>query len=184
MLLNVGSGGGAAAAAPAAGGAAAGGAAAADEPAKEEEKKEEGTIRHLIELRPRYLRPALLTCFCALQRRRNPTRIWASVSSTRRPCRSKIFLPRQFSPVAACSSDKQISSRKIQRFNVHGARARPCAGCIMECYKRERKWLSREYRSLANRGYQFLQKSRIHRSGTSDGPAKTHADLSEPTQHS
>ena len=75
MLVNVGSGGGAAAAAPAAGGA--GGAAAADEPAaKEEEKKEEGTsdddVAHWIGL-------------TLLQKRKNPTKIWASVFSIRLP---------------------------------------------------------------------------------------------------
>lgn len=72
LLLNVGSGGGAAAA-PAAGGAPTAGAAAAEEPAAKEEEKEEGkTI-------PRMSRP-LLTAY---QKRKNQTRIWASVSSTK-----------------------------------------------------------------------------------------------------
>lgn len=73
LLVNVGSGGGAAAAPTAGGGATAGGAAAADEPSKEEEKKEEG------------MRSRLHVCVKTLtlqQKRKNPTRIWASVYST------------------------------------------------------------------------------------------------------
>lgn len=73
MLVNVGSGGGAAAA-PAAGGAAAGGAAAADEPAKEEEKKEEGTSDEGLSSNLTNIYP---------QKRKNQTRIWVSVFSTR-----------------------------------------------------------------------------------------------------
>jgi hypothetical protein len=70
--LNVGSGGGAAAA-PAAGGAPTGGAAAADEPAAEEEKKEEGRV----------ILPIAWTLLTPGQRRKNQTRTWASVFSTR-----------------------------------------------------------------------------------------------------
>ena len=72
LLSAVGSGGGAAA--PAAGGAAAAG--AAPEEAKEE-AKEEGT----------YLRNCILvfTTLTFPQRRRSPTRTWASVSSTKHP---------------------------------------------------------------------------------------------------
>lgn len=74
-LASVPSGG----AAPAAGGAAAGGAAA--EAPKEEEKKEEGS----------YLLPIIRSIpivLISMQRRRSPTRTWASVSSTKRPITS------------------------------------------------------------------------------------------------
>jgi hypothetical protein len=72
--------GGAGGAAPAAGGAAAGG--AAEE--KEEEKKEEGMSF------PSHISPHTLpgikhnTNIVTSQRRKSPTRIWASVSSTKR----------------------------------------------------------------------------------------------------
>lgn len=95
MLVNVGSGGGAAA--PAAGGAAA---AAGGDAAPAEEAKEEGTSHLLREttnlpmissqhsihpsLTPSHIaiedKPDLLT---SIQRRRSPTRIWVSVSSTK-----------------------------------------------------------------------------------------------------
>jgi hypothetical protein len=70
--LNVGSGGGAAAA-PTAGGAPAGGAAAAEEPAAKEEEKEEGKVIH----------PIAWILLTPGQKRKNQTRIWASVFSTR-----------------------------------------------------------------------------------------------------
>ena len=71
--MNVGSGGGAAAA-PVAGGAPTGGAAAAEEPAaKEEEKKEEGRV----------ILPIACTPLTPCQKRKNQTRTWASVFSTR-----------------------------------------------------------------------------------------------------
>ena len=71
--MNVGSGGGAAAA-PAAGGAPTGGAAAAEEPAaKEEEKKEEGRV----------ILPIAWTLLTPGQKRKNPTKTWALVFSTR-----------------------------------------------------------------------------------------------------
>ena len=74
MLLNVGSGGGAAAA-PAAGGG--GAAAAADAPAEEKkEEKEEGKIH------PSIGRHVLTVS----QRKRNQTKIWVSVSSTKPLC--------------------------------------------------------------------------------------------------
>ena len=79
MLLNVGSGGGAAAAAPT--GGASGGAAAADAPVeKEEEKKEEG--RTILILAAIVLGREILTNLP--QRRKSPTRTWASVFSTKR----------------------------------------------------------------------------------------------------
>ena len=77
MLTNTG-GGGAAAAAPA-GGAAAGGAAAAE--AAPEEAKEEGTLRH-SQTPPTATRYRIADT--QVQRRRSRTRIWASVSSTKR----------------------------------------------------------------------------------------------------
>ena len=78
MLLNVGSGGGAAAAAPT--GGASGATAAADASAeKEEEKKEEGRIA--LTFASSVPGQKMLTYL--LQRRKSPTRIWASVYSTR-----------------------------------------------------------------------------------------------------
>lgn len=74
LLSNVGSGGGAAAA-PAAGGAAAGGAAAAEE--TKEEAKEEGEFCFVLATRSKKTNKVP-------QRRRSPTRTWASVSSTKR----------------------------------------------------------------------------------------------------
>jgi hypothetical protein len=72
LLLNVGSGGGAAAA-PAAGGAPTGGAAAAEESAAKEEEKEEGRV----------ILPTAWTLLTPGQKRKNQTRTWASVFSTR-----------------------------------------------------------------------------------------------------
>lgn len=77
MLLNVGSGGGAAAAPT---GGASGGAAAEAPAAAAEEKKEEGKLSQAPLLRDRLF--SLLSNVCS-QRRRNRTRTWASVSSTR-----------------------------------------------------------------------------------------------------
>lgn len=75
MLLNVGSGGGAAPAAAAAGGAgaAAGGAAPAEEVKPEE--KEEGTSTRTLE-------HVIADKMCS-QRKKNPTKIWALVFSTK-----------------------------------------------------------------------------------------------------
>lgn len=95
MLVNVGSGGGAAA--PAAGGAAA---AAGGDAAPAEEAKEEGTSHALRKntnlhmIFSEHPVPPLLTSshpaienktglLTTLQRRRSPTRIWVSVSSTK-----------------------------------------------------------------------------------------------------
>ena len=72
LLVNVGSGGGAAA--PAAGGAAAAG-GATDAPAAKEEEKEEGMVAQL---------PVPSMPLTTEQRRKSPTTIWASVSSTKR----------------------------------------------------------------------------------------------------
>ncbi|KAJ9607512.1 hypothetical protein H2200_007590 [Cladophialophora chaetospira] len=105
LLLNVGSGGGAAAAAPAAGGAASGGGAAAAEETKEEEK-EEGTFATKILGTPHKGRD---TNSLYLQRRKSPTRIWVSVSSTKRPPHLDFVPLRQF--FSAMSSTK-ISSKK------------------------------------------------------------------------
>ena len=74
MLLNVGSGGGAPAAPTAGGAAAATGGAAAAEEAPKEEAKEEGSSSPLS-----YFSQHVLTW--SSQRKRNPTRIWASVFS-------------------------------------------------------------------------------------------------------
>ena len=78
MLLNVGSGGSAAAAPT--GGATGGAAAEAPAAAAEEEKKEEGKLGQAPSLRDRPF--GLLTNSCQ-QRRKNRTRTWVSVSSTR-----------------------------------------------------------------------------------------------------
>ena len=76
MLLNVGSGGGAAAA-PTTGGA--GGDNAGDAPAEDKKKEEEG-------MRPEraYSTTQQMDTDRTLQRRRSPTRIWASACSTKR----------------------------------------------------------------------------------------------------
>lgn len=97
MLLNVGSGGGAA---PAAGGAAAGGAAAGEAAAEapKEEEKEEGKHNWTSG-------SGQAERLTVQQRRRNPTKIWVLVSSTKRAqcpiifslIRQKITAP-SFSP--------------------------------------------------------------------------------------
>jgi len=80
LLSNVGSGG--AAAGPAAGGAAAAAGGAAEE-AKEEEKVE-GQYSQFLGFRNQLFALALVGANKLLQRRRSPTRTWASVSSTKR----------------------------------------------------------------------------------------------------
>lgn len=80
LLLNVGSGGGAAA--PAAGGPTAGGDAPAAEEKKEE--KEEGKSNSIVKL-------GCESLMILLQRKKNPTRTWASVYSTKRAIPPNFF---------------------------------------------------------------------------------------------
>ena len=88
LLMNIGSGGGAAAAAP----AAAGGAGDADAGAAKEEEKEEGMICATF---PTSMSTYISLLTLCLQRRKNPTTTWDSVSSIKHVATTLLCLQRE-----------------------------------------------------------------------------------------
>lgn len=186
MLLNVGSGGGAAAA-PAAGGAAGGAAAAAEEAPKEEEKKEEGTFGHQsTDFGPRKDK-GLLTYPATPQRRKSPTRTWASVCSTKRPELSSAYSPAISSSFTTSTPRKPnvpFAEIRIQKlFTYYDYNAVPSLARVLERYRgmREHDTLQGKM-DKASRDISGISKRSSEKTSVRDElwPAKTHADLSEP----
>jgi hypothetical protein len=161
MLVNVGSGGGGAAAAPAAGGAAAGGAAAGgDAPAAaEEEKKEEGTFKTQ--------KPAiygkLRSLIHPLQRRKSPTRIWASVSSIKRTAKVPSNFHHHLLPQLFYQR-LPIEPRSTVLFQYAG---------IESARANSNTWHSR----MVESGINHISRTTVR---DERWPAKTHTDLFEP----
>ena len=172
MLLNVGSGGGGAAAAPTAGGGGGGGGAAAAEEAPKEEEKEEGTCPdikgHAVGYRA--LTDMIATC------REGRVRRGYGIRSLRLSVR---FTSTLFSCYKSSRHQHPRAWRRASR-SISNALREQRPYCLYEISEplQGYKWLSNEdYRD--DRGCQNS------RTPVRDElwPAKTHADLSEPTQH-
>ena len=185
MLLNVGSGGGAAAAPTSGGGAAAsgGGGAAAAEEEKEEEKKEEGMFLDNEGLNSTRRGVSLTQC-ATLQRRKNPTRTWVSVSSTKHSLHLNFCtLAPRFLRYDVLESSSVLSRRCWLVLSltdeIDKKKNSPGSG------KHGCEWIER-LRTVAwkKATVAICGLSKSHRETSVRDelwPAKTHADLSEPT---